>query len=363
MPWRIRSTNQLISDHTCLRRIAIVRLSALGDVVMMLPLIHTLRQALPQAEITWLIGESVFPLIEGFAGVRFIPLVKPRQWRDYQALRQLLAVESFDVVLCLQASLRTNLIYPLLSAPVKIGFDYTRARDGQWLFTSARVAAHREHLVDSFLGFLAPLAIRTRVIEWDLPIPIEARAWARRTRLQCNTERLLVVNPCASKSERNWPIANYVDLLREVQSMLSVHIVLTGGPGTVAGTACRMIADGLGGTVTNLAGKTTLKQLAALLAEADCVLAPDTGPVHIAVAVGTPVVGLYAVARPELSGPYGQSDWIINRFPEAVRTILHREPDDIPWGTRVHDAHAMELITVADVREKLIPALRAKSSR
>lgn len=353
----------MITDHANLRRIALVRLSALGDVVMLLPLIHALRQALPQAEITWFIGDSVYPLVEGIPGVRFIPITKPRHWRDYAALFYQFAAESFDVVLCLQASLRTNLIYPLLHAPVKIGFDYARARDGQWLFTTDRVTAKREHLVESFLGFLTPLAIPARNIEWDLPIPNDAREWAQQIRTQANTKSLLVVNPCASKPERNWPVANYINLLQVVQSSQSVHIVLTGGPSVVEESLCRLITDELHGAVTNLAGKTTHKQLAALLAEADCVLAPDTGPVHIAVAVGTPVVGLYAVAPPELSGPYGHSDWIINRFPEAVRSILHRDPDDIPWGTRVHDARAMALITVADVLEKLELALRAKSSR
>jgi heptosyltransferase I len=340
-----------------------VRLSALGDVIMMLPLVHTLRQALPQAEITWLIGDRVFPLVEGLAGVRLIPITKPRHWRDYAALRQQLAAESFDVVLCLQASLRTNLIYPLLRAPVKIGFDYARARDGQWLFTTDRVTAKREHLVESFLGFLTPLAIRARTIGWDLPVPNDASEWAQHIRTQVDAERMLVVNPCASKPERNWPVANYINLLQTVQSSQSVHIVLTGGPSIGEKTWCQLITDGLRGAVTNLAGKTSHKQLAAILAEADCVLAPDTGPVHIAVAVGTPVVGLYAVAPPELSGPYGQRDWIVNRFPEAVRMFLHRDPNDIPWGTRVHDARAMTLITVADVREKLELALRAKPPR
>lgn len=346
-----------------IHRVAIVRLSALGDVVMTLPLIHTLRQALQHAELTWLIGESVYPLVEGLEGVQFIPIPKPRHWRDYQVIRRRFAAESFDVVLCLQASLRTNLIYPLLRAPVKIGYDYARGRDGQWLFTTTRVTAKREHLVDSFLGFLEPLAIRVRPIAWNLAIPHEARAWARQIRLQGSAEKLLVVNPAASKSERNWSVANYIDLLQKLQSTQSVHVVLTGGPGPMEAKLCQTLAEGLGRATTNLAGKTTHKQLAALIAEADCVLAPDTGPVHIAVAVDTPVVGLYAVAPPELSGPYGHSEWIVNRFPDAVRTFLHRDPIGVPWGTRVHDARAMELITAADVLEKLEPALRAKATR
>jgi heptosyltransferase I len=103
----------------------------------------------------------------------------------------------------------------------------------------------------------------------------------------------------------------------------------------------------------NLIGETNPKQLAAILAKAKVLVAPDTGPVHIATAVDTPVVGLYAVASPELSGPYHSQNLVVNRFPDAVRTILGKDPDEVPWKTRVKSSRAMELITVKDVISKL----------
>src|SRR5436189_2681717 len=108
----------------------------------------------------------------------------------------------------------------------------------------------------------------------------------------------------------------------------------------------------------NLVGKTTPKQLAAVLARARVLLAPDTGPVHIATAMDSPVIGLYAVAPSKLSGPYFSRDLVIDCFPEAVRTILAKDPARIPWGTRVHTQKAMELIQVNDVLEKLAVAVR-----
>src|SRR6185295_6261666 len=99
--------------------------------------------------------------------------------------------------------------------------------------------------------------------------------------------------------------------------------------------------------VTNLVGKTTAKQLAAVLGRARALVAPDTGPVHIATAMGKPVIGLYAVAPSKLSGPYLSRDLVIDRFAEAVRTILQKDPAHVPWGTRVHRQKAMELIQVA----------------
>lgn len=342
------------------RRIALVRLSALGDVVMVLPLLHSLRHALPQVEFTWVIGEPVFPIVEGFPGVRFIPISKPRHWQDYRSLRARLYKEHFDVALCLQASLRANLIYPLLRAPIKIGYDYRRARDGQWLFTTHRIPFTRTHIVDSFLSFLDPLGITDRVIRWELPIDNEARAWARAIRGDENKARLLAVNPSASKPERNWPVDRFIDVLRAVQQQHAVKIVLTGGPGEIEKARCRQIAEGLLTPTINLCGQTNPKQLAAILTEADALLAPDTGPVHIAVAVGTPVVGLYAVAPSELTGPYQQSDGVVDCFPEAVRRILGKDPASLSWGTRVHDSAAMDLISVTAVLEKLNHALGPK---
>jgi heptosyltransferase I len=105
--------------------------------------------------------------------------------------------------------------------------------------------------------------------------------------------------------------------------------------------------------VTNLVGRTTPRQLAAVLARARCLLAPDTGAVHIAVAMNVPVVGLYAVAPAQLSGPYGRGDLVVDRYGDAVRTILRKDPQAVSWTTRVHEGEPMRLIEVADVLPKL----------
>ena len=135
----------------------------------------------------------------------------------------------------------------------------------------------------------------------------------------------------------------------------NAKIVLTGGPSARQ----RSFGENVLGRITkrdrvvNLIGQTNPKQLAAVLAKAKVLVAPDTGPVHIATAMGTPVVGLYAVASPELSGPYHSQNLVVNRFPDAVRTILGKDTDEVPWKTRVKSSRAMELITVKDVISKL----------
>jgi heptosyltransferase I len=163
----------------------------------------------------------------------------------------------------------------------------------------------------------------------------------------------LAVNPGASKAEREWPVERMIEVIRAAQSRWGAQVILTGGPGAREQSAGAIIMNAVSTGVTNLIGATTPKKLAAVLARADCLLAPDTGPVHLAGAVGTPVVGLYAVASPQLSGPYRYPELTVNRYPEAVRTILGQDPQTVSWTTRVHRGEPMRLIKVADVLPKL----------
>src|SRR3989344_6802119 len=117
-----------------INRLVIVRLSALGDVTLLLPVIETLKRAAPQAKITWITGTAAGALLAGIPGVELIVFDKRQGMSAYFKLRRRLAGRQFDVLLAMQASWGANFIFPLISAPVKIGFDRVRARDGQWLF-------------------------------------------------------------------------------------------------------------------------------------------------------------------------------------------------------------------------------------
>lgn len=335
-----------------IQSIAIVRLSALGDVTLLLPVIKTLKHALPRARITWITGAAVYPLLEGVPGIEFLVFDKRRGLPAYLDLRRQLAGRRFDALLAMQASWRANFIYPLVSAPLKIGFDRVRARDGQWLFTNRTIPFARQHLLDSFFAFIEALGINERVLSWDLPLTDADRAWAAE-----HTPRgrgpVLAVNPGASKPEREWPVERFIEVIRAARDRWQAQVVLTGGPAARERETGDKITAAISPDLRNLIGQTTPRQLAAVLARADCLLAPDTGPVHLANAVGTPVVGLYAVAPPELSGPYSYPGLTVNRYPEAVRTILGQDPRTVAWTTRVHRGEPMRLIAVEDVLDRL----------
>ena len=337
-------------------RIALLRLSALGDVILMVPVVRAIQRHFPEAQVTWLTGRPAYTLLEGLSGVEFIVIDKPRSINDYRQLHRELKSRKFDVLLAAQASLRTNLIYPFIHAPIKVGFDASRSRDGHGFFISQRISARQEHLLEGFMQFAQALKVRDCSLTWDLPIAQSDWDWARQ-QLSQRSGKWLAINPMASKRERNWPISRYAELIRGAVARWQVNVVITGGNGTEEKAFATQLIAMAGIPCFNCVGLSSLKQLAALLGSVDVLVSPDTGPVHLADAMGTAVVGLYAVARPELSGPYRSSSLVVNVYPEAVATFLHRDPHTVPWGTRVHHRAAMSLISVQSVMEKLARVL------
>jgi len=111
--------------------------------------------------------------------------------------------------------------------------------------------------------------------------------------------------------------------------------------------------------LVNQIGRDTLPELLALLARARVLLSPDSGPVHMATAVGTPVLGLYGATNPARSGPYLSQKWCVNAYAEAARRFRHREPEELPWATKIEEPGVMDLIQVEEVIARLDELLRS----
>lgn len=335
------------------KSICVVRLSALGDVLMLVPLIRTLQTNLPGVSITWVISRPAYDLVEGLSGVEFIVIDKPNSLGDYWQFRKVLKNRHFDVLLATQASFRANLLYPLIKATRKIGFDALRAKDGHAWFIKETISPGNDHTLESFLKFADVLNLPEKSVRWDLPIDDDAHAWASTFFL--TGKKTLLVNPAASKPERSWLVERYVDVIHYAQTVLNMAVILTGGPGDYD----RSLADAILNKVAcvDLVGKTKPKQLLALISQADLMLCPDTGPSHMAAAVSTPVVALHAVTSSGVSGPYPYQQLVVDCYPEAVKTILKKTPETNVWGTHAHGPDTMRLVTVEAVIAQLNAAV------
>lgn len=342
-------------DSVCL-----LRLSAIGDTCHVVPLLRTLQRAWPNTRFTWIIGRFEAKLMSLLPGVEFITVDKRAGLGGLRALRDALRDRRFDLLLHLQLSVRASAVAAVVPAGIKLGFDRARARELQWLFTNAQVAPRqREHVLDSFMGFAEACGVQQRVLEWSLPLPGEALDYAQRL-IPHGAPPTLVISACSSHQGRNWLAERYAAVARHAIESRGMRVILVGGPAVNE----RVMADAIKAhcpQVIDQVGKDTLPQLLALLERATVLLAPDTGPAHMATMVGTPVIGLYAATNPARSGPYLSREWCIDAFARAAREFRRTTPEALPWATKIEEPGVMALITTAEVCTRLDALLASRS--
>jgi len=288
----------------------------------------------------------------GIPDIEFIIFDKSRGRAAYKDVRRQLAGRSFDIALCMHASMRANFLCRSIKAPLRLGFDRKRAQDFQWLFTNCRIdPAPGQHALEAMMSFAVAIGAEPKPIRWDIPLDEDVQKFAAGFRSP-NTA-LVVISPCSSnrsRNFRNWSIERYQVAIQHLRSK-SARVVLTGGRSALElDYGAALAADG---AADNLIGKTSLKQLAALIAAADLVICPDSGPAHMATAFAIPVLGLYATSNPDRTGPYASRELTVNRYPDAVRIYLGKSVQQVRWGQRVRHPDAMDLITVDDVAGKI----------
>ena len=329
-----------------------------------MPVVRTLQTEWPHANLTWVIGKTEAALVGDIPDIEFIIFDKAVGWRAYRDLHRRLRDRRFDVLLHMQVSLRANLASLCVPAAVRLGFDKTRAKDYQYLFTTDRIEANpRVHVLDGFFQFLEALGIKQRVLRWDIPLSANDRAFAA-SKVH-PAQPLIVISPCSSqrwRNYRNWSAENYAAVADYASERYQARVVLSGAATTHERAYGERICALTRTAPQNLIGQTSLKQLLALLERATLVICPDSAPAHMATAVQTPVVGVYATANPARSGPYLSQQWVVNKYPEAVRMEFGKTVDELPWGKRVRNPEAMRLPTVADVTEKLDQLLGQRGS-
>jgi heptosyltransferase I len=341
------------------RSVCILRLSAIGDTCHVVPVLRALQAAWPGTRFTWVIGKVEAKLMRLLGDVEFITVDKGAGLAARRDLARALAGRRFDVLLHMQLALRASVLSTAIRADVRLGFDRARARELQWLFTNAAVPARaREHVLDSFFGFAEALGVHERPLRFDVPIPDDARDYARR--LAPAGVPTLVISPCSSHPLRNWRPERYAAIADHAAAR-GVQVILTGGPAPIEREMGDAIRAAARTPLVDQIGRDTLPQLLALLEAATVLLTPDSGPAHMATMVGTPVVGLYAATNPARSGPYRSREWCVDRYAEAARRFRGRPPETLRWTEKIEEPGVMDLIEIDDVRERLDAVLSTRA--
>lgn len=332
--------------------ICILRLSAIGDVTHVIPVILSLQEQLPGTQLTWVIGRTEAKLVGGLPGVEFITFDKKAGLHGYRELFQKLRGRQFDALLHMQVAMRANLAAALVPARLRIGYDRARSKDLHSLFINRRIpTAPRQHVRDCLASFLEPLGLEPAPARWQLPLSSSDREWARQHIAESGPN--IVISPYASHPLRNWLPERYAALADYAIKHYGARVILVGSPAEQEAAFISAIERRMTETPLNLVGQDTLKQLAALLEAANLVVSPDTGPAHIANAMGTDVLGLYAGSNPHRSGPYNSLEWCVNRYPQALEHFTGKTPETAPWGAKAEYEGAMAFIETADVTAKL----------
>ena len=279
-------------------------MSAVGDAVHVLPLLTALRAHRPGTHITWVLQPGPASLVRGHAAVDELVLFdRARGWRAFADVRRELGSRPFDVVLDLQVYLKAGLVTALSRAPVKLGFDRARARDLNWLFTTHRIPPHPtgQHVQDQYFEFLDTLGVPHGEPSWALgPWPSERAAQqAFFARFDRPAAAIVVAT---SKPEKDWAPERWAAVAHALDAEFGVQPVLVGGTSPREQAAAAIIRERVPGVVSALGSG--LRALVGILDGAALVLAPDTGPLHMAVALDRPVIGLYGYTNPKRTGPY-----------------------------------------------------------
>lgn len=314
-----------MSSFPTVRRILLIKPSALGDVIHTLPLLKALRKHFPEARISWVIKEDLRNLLEGNPYLERTFPFDGRVWKNPTSTRRIvqnfsrlireIQRERFDLALDLQGLFRSGLIAYLSGAACRAGF--ARARELSPIFYNLKVPGPQMelHAIDRYQRFLSHLGIEATEIDFPIAFTDADRGHAR-SLLKAGAHgkrirRWVFLNPGATWESKRWPTERFARLGDELQKRYDVRVALIGGPGDIP--LAEEIESRMASAPLVLAGKTTLRQLAALFREGTLLITNDSGPMHMAVAMGTPVLALFGPTSPNRTGPYGKGHRVLQR--------------------------------------------------
>jgi len=343
------TTSPHLTTPPSLGRVGIVMMSAVGDAVHTLPVINAIKRHAPASHITWVLQPGPATLVRGHPNVDEIVLFDRADrgmggMHPFLETRRTLRALRFDLVINLQVYFKAGLITSFARSPVKLGFDRARARDMNWLFTNAKIPPHPvQHVQDQYFEFLQTLGIPHTPVTWDIgPWPQE-RAWQSSWVSQFDRPVAAIV-VATSKPEKDWLPERWAAVCDALYADYGLQPVLVGGRSEREVAAEQIIMERARHKPVSALGS-GLRNLVGILDASALVLAPDTGPLHIAVALDRPVISLLGYTNPKRTGPY--------RAFHDLMIDAYGEPGEVYAPTMENRPGRMGRIRVEDVLEKV----------
>jgi heptosyltransferase I len=327
--------------------VCIVMMSAVGDAVHVLPVLHSLKSANPAMKITWVLQSGPAMLVKGHPLVDEIVLFdRTKGIRGFLEIRDQFKNRRFDLVIDLQVYFKANVVASFIKAPVKLGFDFARARDLNWLFTTHRIPPHpMQHVQDQYLEFCDYLGAPTAPVTWGLgPWNEEERLWQRNFYAVIERPAVPIV-VATSKPQKDWLPERWAQVCDALYADFGLQPILVGGRSPREVEAERVIMEKTRHKPLSALGNGGLRGLVGIFDGAALVMSPDTGPLHMSVALDRPVVSLIGYSNPKRVGPY-------RKFGELMIDAYGDPGEEYPISME-NRPDRMPRITVAQVLEKV----------
>ncbi len=298
-------------------RFLAIRLSSIGDIVHALPAVAALGRSYPSAEIDWVIESRYAPLLEGNPSVHRVIPIDTLSWRGnlppativgntintFRAMRRV----AYEAAVDFQGLWKSALIALLSGAKARVGLaePWLREPSAAVLYTERISAAGRQHAIEENLALVEHLGARAGPWQFLLPHNVEAEQYIESQLARLETPDFIIINPGGGWKAKRWAPRDYAQLLRRLESRLTGRILLTGSP-----QESELISEILNSAGTKRASyfPSSVVQFIALVRRARLLLGGDTGPLHLAAAVGTPVVAIYGPTDPARNGPFNKAD-------------------------------------------------------
>lgn len=329
------------------KSLCILRLSAIGDVCHAIACVQAIQKQWPETKITWVSGKLEAQLLKHIDNIEVVEFDKKSGFKAYLQLQKQLKDHHFDALLHMQAALRSSIASLMIKAKYKLGFDNARAKDGQWVFTNKKInKAKSSHVLDGFMAFSEKLGIHDLTVSWKINIPYSSQQKAAKI---INHQKTFIICPAASKAYKNWTVEGYSALANYALSK-GFQVLICGAPTEIEKKLSQAIVNNSVQRAKSLIGQTSLIDLLALIKQANIILAPDTGPTHMATMVGTAVIGLYAHHNPKRTGPYTQQENVVSVYQQLITLQTGKAIEQLPWRARVKDKNAMQQISIDMVK-------------
>ena len=296
-------------------RILITRLSHIGDCLLTIPMLNAIRDHYPEAFVAWAVESPTHHLLKNHPGIDQIVSIpkgwlgKPASWR---AIRTELKAFDFDIAIDPQGLTKSALLGWLSGAPNRVGAKGQWGRElSPWL-NNRLVRPTSTHVVERSMELLEEIGIEQSLIRFELPPDVVANKFIDRWLVDKSLDRFAVINPGGSWASKRWENERFGSVASHLFNNHGLKTVVTWAGIEELAMAEQIVELNPAGSV--LAGRTNLPELQSLLASANFFIGCDTGPMHLATAVGTPCVGLYGTTRPEDSGAFGPQNIAIQKW-------------------------------------------------